>query len=461
MRHPRSAVTPRWALSCCVAAAVAAISAGSAVASEPYAVTPISGTYLGNFSGQELTCTYRRTWFGYRPTTPGTYPLYVHLPPMFSTPNAPDNLKAGEEFAKRGFIAVSIEYPNWDYSIDTMISKALCPFSNQPSSVTSLLCAYNNGGVSADCDTKGIVTGGFSLGGTVAQLANDFDPRVKATVSIGAGGSGESSTPTMDVPWQPAKGRQLPPSRLRVQIGLLDGFLGLGSPSPFLGENEATGVNCAYPTSADAPTTSCLGPLGNGWVAVATRDLTPPSKATHCYISTTDCFPFNPDPFVWGSDPSPQTHPFTLDAAADWAQSIVTQGFNQRTPRTIDDTNSGTRLYQANYALFQWAWAACSTCYGGGNMFSGVTNATVTLPFYGVRIDVYARKSFASGVAAFSVDGGPETNVDLYAPHDVDGVVAYSKSVPLGLHTLKVRVTGTKNASAWGSFVGVDEFVVQ
>jgi hypothetical protein len=450
----------RWACACWAALVVAATCAGSADASEPFAVTAISGTYLGSAGGQDLSCTYRRMWVGYRPTTPGTYPVYVHIPPMFSLPNVADNLKATEEFAKRGFIAVSFEYANWDYSNETMIPKAYCAFGNQPSSVTSIVCAYSSAGVSADCDSKGIVTGGFSEGGTVAQLANDFDPRVKATVAIAAGGS-SANQPTMDVPWQPGDGRQLPPSRLRIQLGLLDGFYGLGSPKPFLGDNEGTGVDCPYPTSVDAPTTTCLGPLGNGWIAVATRDLPPPSKATHCYMSTSDCFPFDVDPFVWGSDPSPATHPFTLDAAADWAQSIVTQGFNPRTPRTIDDSVQGTQLNHANFGSFQWFWSGCSTCYGGSNMYSGIANATVTLTFYGTRIDVCARKTFASGIAAFSVDNGAETTADLYAAHDVDGAVAYSKSVPLGLHTVKVRVTGTRNPSSWGSYVGVDRFVVQ
>ena len=171
-----------------------------------------------------------------------------------------------EEFAKRGFIAVGFDYPNWDYTLETMNAKTYCPFGNQPGSVTSIVCAYSSAGVSADCDTKGIVTGGFSMGGILAQLANDFDPRVKATTSFAQGGASASNPSTMDVPWQPANGRQLPPSRLRIQIGLMDGVIGLASSRPFLGDNEGTGVNCPYPTSASQPTVTCLGPSATaGW----------------------------------------------------------------------------------------------------------------------------------------------------------------------------------------------------
>jgi hypothetical protein len=443
------------------AAALALLCAGPVLATEPYAVTPISGTYLGNLNGQELTCTYRHNWAGYRPTAPGAYPVFVFVPALFSSTTSVENLKAVEEFARRGFIAVTFHYPNWDYTLDTMVSKTYCPFGNEPNSVTSLVCAYSSGGVGAACDTKGIVAGGFSIGGNIAQLANDFDPRVKAAISFAAGSSFASNPPTMNVPWQPANGRELPAARLRVQIGLMDGLMGLASSRPFLGDNEGTGVNCPYPTSPDSPTVACLGPLGNGWVAVAPRDLTPPSKAMHCYFSPTDCIPLVYDPFAWGSDPSPQTHPFTLDAAADWAQAIVTEDFNPRRARIIDDTAAGTHLNQVNYSFFQWAWGGCSNCFKSGNNFSGVTNATATMSFYGTRIDVYARKTIVSGVAAFSVDNGPETSADLYAPTDVDDVVEYSKTVPLGLHTVKVRVTGTRNPSSWGNYVGIDRFVVQ
>jgi hypothetical protein len=441
---------------------VALVGAGSALASEPYAVTPISGTYMGNATGWEYSCTVSRAWAGYRPTTPGTYPVYVFVPSMFSTPTSPENLKAAEEFAKRGFIAVGYDYPNWDYTLGNMASKAYCPFSNQPGSVTSVVCAYSSAGVSADCDTKGIVSGGFSMGGVISQLANDFDPRVKATTAFAAGGTFSSDPPTMVVPWQPAYGRQLPPSRMRITIGLMDVWLGAASSRPFLGDNESAGVNCPYPTSADAPTTSCLGPSGNGWVAVAARDLTPPSKALHCYISVNDCsIPYVYEPFVWGSDPSPATHPFTLDAAADWAQSIVTSGFNPRTPRVIDDGVGGALLNQANYSFYQWLAGACARCYQGSNTFSATTNATVTLLFYGTGIDVYARKTLVDGIAAFSVDNGAETSVDLYSPTDLDNNLAYSAQVPLGLHTVKVRVTGTRNPLSWGNYVGVDKFVVR
>jgi hypothetical protein len=44
--------------------------------------------------------------------------------------------------------------------------------------------------------------------------------------------------------------------------------------------------------------------------------------------------------------------------------------------------------------------------------------------------------------------------VDLYAAARADGVLVYtSPKLSNGAHTLKVRVTGTKNASASNTFV--------
>src|SRR5262249_49923458 len=60
-----------------------------------------------------------------------------------------------------------------------------------------------------------------------------------------------------------------------------------------------------------------------------------------------------------------------------------------------------------------------------------------------------------------SIDGGPETNVDLYAPTDQGDVLAYtSPAVAAGSHTLKVRVTGAQNPNSSGTAIAIDRFNV-
>jgi len=55
------------------------------------------------------------------------------------------------------------------------------------------------------------------------------------------------------------------------------------------------------------------------------------------------------------------------------------------------------------------------------------------------------------------LDGGAETTVDLYATARTYNVLVWSSgALAAGRHTLKLRVTGTKNASSTGYYVGPD-----
>jgi hypothetical protein len=65
------------------------------------------------------------------------------------------------------------------------------------------------------------------------------------------------------------------------------------------------------------------------------------------------------------------------------------------------------------------------------------------------------------GIAAFSVDGGPETYFDTYAATRVDNVFLFTTpTIASGTHTLKVRVTGLKNAASSGYNVPADRIDV-
>jgi hypothetical protein len=65
------------------------------------------------------------------------------------------------------------------------------------------------------------------------------------------------------------------------------------------------------------------------------------------------------------------------------------------------------------------------------------------------------------GIGAVSIDGGAETNVDFYAVSIAPNVLLYmSPALCPGSHTLRVRVTGTRNAAATDSFVAIDRVQV-
>ena len=74
---------------------------------------------------------------------------------------------------------------------------------------------------------------------------------------------------------------------------------------------------------------------------------------------------------------------------------------------------------------------------------------------------MYTSKNSNQGIAAISIDGGTETLVDTYASTRSDGVLIYtSPELTPGQHTVKVRVTGTKNASSTGNIITADRIDV-
>lgn len=80
-----------------------------------------------------------------------------------------------------------------------------------------------------------------------------------------------------------------------------------------------------------------------------------------------------------------------------------------------------------------------------------------TLPFTGTQARVYGSRANDNGIASFSVDGGAETDVDLYAANRADNQLTYATPTLLpGPHTLKVRVSGLKNAHSMNVIVEAD-----
>lgn len=123
-------------------------------------------------------------------------------------------------------------------------------------------------------------------------------------------------------------------------------------------------------------------------------------------------------------------------------------------PRSVNDDVLGYKGY--------WQYTVeSSTRYWGDEHYSGNTGDTATLLFKGSGFVLYGTRTPRGGVAAVSLDGGPETLVDFYAPSDEIQVVAY-RSPPLSdtSHTLKVRVTGRSTPAASDTVVSVDRIVL-
>lgn len=118
---------------------------------------------------------------------------------------------------------------------------------------------------------------------------------------------------------------------------------------------------------------------------------------------------------------------------------------------TVNDTQFG----YDNTANWPYGWQAGAN--QSDNHWSNVPNAYYQLQFTGTQVNVYGGRAPMHGVAAISVDGGLETSVDTYAATRADNVLLWSSpTLAAGLHTLKVRVTGTRNPSSGNTYITAD-----
>ncbi|WNI32054.1 hypothetical protein [Streptomyces sp. ITFR-6] len=84
---------------------------------------------------------------------------------------------------------------------------------------------------------------------------------------------------------------------------------------------------------------------------------------------------------------------------------------------------------------------------------------TATVTFWGTGVRFICPKGPNQGIAEISVDGGAATEVDLYAAGKVFQQRAFERTgLAEGEHTVTVRVTGRKNASASAAHVVLDAF---
>jgi hypothetical protein len=153
---------------------------------------------------------------------------------------------------------------------------------------------------------------------------------------------------------------------------------------------------------------------------------------------------------------------YTL-AASDGTLAGATSGSftitSTQTVTTVDDAVVGTGMDQFNYV---GAWTHVTgtnivNAYDGTVSYTDTANDYVTIAFTGTQIKLYVAERNNRGIGAVSIDGGPETNIDEYAAQDAGDVLLYTSAVlASGTHTLKLRNTGTHDASSSGTRVDVD-----
>jgi hypothetical protein len=151
----------------------------------------------------------------------------------------------------------------------------------------------------------------------------------------------------------------------------------------------------------------------------------------------------------------------TLTVSINWANALdayaitLTPGSGGTTV-SINDNTLGTGQNQFNYTG-TWSFGNQSGAFQNNNHWSSVTNNAYQIAFTGTRVQIYSARANNHGIFAVSIDGGGETNIDLYSATRADQVLVWtSPTLSAGNHTVRVRVTGTRNASSSGSAVVAD-----
>lgn len=157
-------------------------------------------------------------------------------------------------------------------------------------------------------------------------------------------------------------------------------------------------------------------------------------------------------PLTFNSDTDMQMNYYDAIAIDAEAGTIGPSG----TIKVINDSVTGTSNEQFEY-VGSWSSGSEEGAHNNDNHWEGDTDGYYQVKFYGTQVKVYGAVAPNHGIAAVSIDGGSETLVDFYQDVRQEVVCVYQSPVlPLGQHTLKVRVTGTKNANSSNVYIPAD-----
>ncbi|MFD9357284.1 RICIN domain-containing protein [Streptomyces sp. NPDC060031] len=166
------------------------------------------------------------------------------------------------------------------------------------------------------------------------------------------------------------------------------------------------------------------------------------------------------------------TRPVSFTAPASGSRVYLVLSTTKSGSTTFTDSveylnlgNAATHVDDAATAVtYNGTWGHTSGetgPYAGTNSYSDVTGDTTTLSFDGTGVTLHAVTAPSHGMVGVSVDGGAEALVDLYsAARTGDVSVWTSPRLASGKHTIRVRVTGTKRASATHHWGTVDRFEI-
>lgn len=134
------------------------------------------------------------------------------------------------------------------------------------------------------------------------------------------------------------------------------------------------------------------------------------------------------------------------------------------TPVYLDNVANlvvNSQLVNTYTTAAQWIAGTPAGHYNNTVQFSSAVNSTLVTRFTGTKIEWIHEQDKHLGIAAISIDNGPETLVDTYSATNKKQQTLYTSPVlTRGLHTIKLRVTGTKNTAATGVYLVHDAWKV-
>jgi O-glycosyl hydrolase len=151
----------------------------------------------------------------------------------------------------------------------------------------------------------------------------------------------------------------------------------------------------------------------------------------------------------------------TLPAKSMVTYVISNAKYNGEIGTTTNDNVIGTNDNQFQYSDSWQYYDSQSGAYSKDVHYSNITDSYYQVKFNGNRIKLYGTFAQDSGIAGISIDGGAETNVDLYSAVRKDNALIYVSPILDGgaAHTVKVRVTGNKNDKSSSTYVIADKVV--
>ncbi len=153
--------------------------------------------------------------------------------------------------------------------------------------------------------------------------------------------------------------------------------------------------------------------------------------------------------------------------AIDKAGNVNTKGVQftlapplQYSFKVNDNTiTTGQELNKFKYTG-NWNIAKESNAYEGDAHWTNDKNASYEVKFYGSQAQLFSVHNPWGGIAGVSIDGGAEKLIDTYGTDWKNQAFFKSDVLATGEHTIKVRVTGQKNAASGDHMLSIDRLEV-